>query len=89
MMPSTATSLKAAAVELMISAPIRMASGKWFDPTIAARTMLNARDIKIQARLFRKLSIKYPITGLTSQAKVIKLEMNMIFSGENFRDSLR
>ncbi|MDD5574209.1 MAG: hypothetical protein PHH75_03425 [Candidatus Omnitrophica bacterium] len=63
--------------------------GRRWKPRTVARTVLKDREIRIQALLFKKLSIVYPITGLTSQAKVTRLEIIMIFSAGNFSDSLR
>jgi len=88
-MPSTATSLKAALVELIINNVTKTKRPRLLNPKNKDNTISNAQAMKIHILLLRKLSMIYPITGFTNQAKVIMLDMTIIFWGENESVSLR
>ena len=89
MIPSTATSLKAAQAEFITNTPTRIKIGSANKPKNTLKPIDTASAKYIQAFLFKNLSIRYPISGFTSQANMVMLLMTIIFSAGKCSVSLR
>jgi hypothetical protein len=68
---------------------MRITRGNDNNPRNRTEIISSRRARKIQAFLWKKLSMIYPIPGLTNQAEMVMLLMSIIFSGEKWRVSLR